>query len=300
MTNTNHGLGQASGMVLRQPMPHELSRAVHLFRNVRLRAGSHFIVAEKTHPIARFVAAAAWWKEGPVGRFQLACQPGLVGTDALSSLIQGVLDATREVGLQAMHFADLLPEDHPWLEVLQAQGFERVRSERSFELAYRDAWTRVMRLYENHRTAVPPTWRTKRIQEYHPETILEFVAPHRLLPPEELRHYWQSGGMAGFDLETSCILFDEDRLFGAFLARRLVDVLYVDVQVVGESNRRLRSLADLCMLYHGANLVRPGGPIQWIRFRSGQSEHRQTANLALRMGGRELPRMHVFGKRLNL
>jgi hypothetical protein len=106
--------------------------------------------------------------------------------------------------------------------------------------------------------------------------------------------------MAGFDLETSCILFDEDRLFGAFLARRLVDVLYVDVQVVGESNLRLRSLADLCMLYHGANLVPPGGPIQWIRFRSGQSEHRQTANLALRMGGRELPRMHVFGKRLNL
>ena len=280
-------------------MPDELSRVVHLFRNVRLRSGSYFIVAEKTHPIARFVAAAAWWQEGSVGRFQLACQPGLPRSDAPSSLIQGVLGAAREAGLEAVHFADLLPEGHPWLEVLQTQGFEHVRSERSFELAYRDAWTRVMRLYERHKPAVPLTWRTERIQEYHLENILKFVAPHRLLPPEELLHCWQSSGMAGFDLETSCVLFDGDRLFGAFLARRLGDVLYVDVQVVGESNPRLRSLADLCMLYHGADHAPPGGPIQWIRFRSGQNEHRQTANLAMRMGGRELPRMHVLGKRLN-
>ena len=84
----------------------------------------------------------------------------------------------------------------------------------------------------------------------------------------------------------------------AFLARRLGDVLYIDVQVVEEPNPRLRSLAAVCQLHHGAQRVASGGPIRWIHFRSGQSEHRQTANLALRMGGRELATQHVFARRL--
>ena len=299
MTTTNLASGHASGMVLRPPLPHELSRVLYLFRNVRLRAGSHFLVTEKTHPIARFIAAAAWWPEGNLGRFQLACQPGLVGADALSGLIQGVVAAAREAGLEAVHFADLLPEGHPWIVILQAQGFERVRSERSFETASRNTWMRIKRLYDKHRAAIPPGWRTDPIRQHGPEVIMELIAPHRLLPPDEVRQYWQAAAAAGFDLEMSCILFDRDRPFGAFLARRPDEVLYVDVQVVKEPNPRLRSLADLCLVYHVVRQVQPDGPIRRIRFRCGELEHRQTANLAMRMGGRELPRMHVLGKRLN-
>jgi hypothetical protein len=295
---TNQVFGRDSGVILRQPRPDELVRVAHLFRNTRLRAGSNFLVAEKTWPMARFVAAAMWWSEGAVGRVQIASLPGLTETGAISSLISSVSEAVRATGLEAVHYADLVSDGRVLLEILQDQGFERLRSERSFELAYRDAWTRVIRLHEKHVKKVPPTWRTERIEAHRPEVILELIAPHRLLPPEEVRQHWQSAGAAGFDLETSCILFDLDRPFGAFLTRRLLDVLFVDVQVVQEPNPRLRSLADLCMLHHGATLVPPGGAVQWIRFRSGQTEHRQTANLALRMGGRELPRMHVLGKRL--
>jgi hypothetical protein len=294
----HHALSHAPAMVLRQPLPAELGRVAHLFRNVRLRPDSHFIVAEKTHPIARFIAAAVWWTEGNIGRFQLACQPGLLGTDAPASLVQSVLAAAHEAGLAAVHFADLLPEGHPWLQVLQAQGFELVRSERSFETASRNTWTRIKRLYDKHCAAIPPDWRTDPIHMHGPEVIMDLIAPHRLLLPDEVRQYWQAAA-AGFDLEMSCILFDGDRPFGAFLARRPADVLYVDVQVVKEPNPRLRSLADLCLVYHVVRRVQPDGPIRLIRFRCGETEHRQTANLALRMGGRELPRMHVFGKRLN-
>jgi hypothetical protein len=53
-------------------------------------------------------------------------------------------------------------------------------------------------------------------------------------------------------------------------------------------------------LHHGARLVAPGGPIRWIHLRSGETEHHQTANLALRMGGRELPSQHVLGRRLKV
>ena len=82
------------------------------------------------------------------------------------------------------------------------------------------------------------------------------------------------------------------------MLRRTGDLLYIDVQVVREANPRLRSLGDLCVLYHSAQRVAPGGAVQRIQFRSGETEHRQTANLALRMGGRELPRHCVYGKKL--
>ena len=283
---------------VREPAPSELPRALHLFRHLRLREGSRLLVAEKTHPVPRFVAAAAWWAEGVAGRFQLALQPGAAQTDALAALLEAVVAATREFGLQTVQYAELIPDGAPWVNVLQAQGFERVRSERSFEIAYRDAWMRTMRLYERHRAAIPSTWRSDPIRNHKPEEILELAAPHRLLPPDELRYYWQGPTRAGFDLDMSCILFDGQRPFGTFLARHPGDVLYIDVQVVQEPNPRLRSLGDLCLLYHGASRVPPSASVTWLRFRSGESEHRQTANLAIRMGGRELGRMHMFARTL--
>ena len=76
------------------------------------------------------------------------------------------------------------------------------------------------------------------------------------------------------------------------------EVIYIDVQVVRQSNPRLRSLGDLCLLYHDAQRVGPDGPIRWIQFRSGETEHRQTANLALRMGGPELAPRHLYARML--
>ena len=298
MTTTNQNSGPVAGMILRQPKSGELARVMHLFRGTRLRPGSQFFVAEKLLPLPRFIAAAAWWLEGPIGRFQLASLPGLVGTDALSGLIQFILEAAREAGLEAVHFADLLPEGHVLLALLQARGFERVRSERSFETASRETWTRIKRLHDKHHATIPPGWRTDPIHLHGPEVIMDLIAPHRLLPPDEVRICWKAAAAAGFDPEMSCILFDGDRPFGAFLTRRPADVLFVDVQVVKEPNPRLRSLADLCLVYHVVCRVGPDGPIRLIRFRCGETEHRQTANLALRMGGREMPRMHVYGKRL--
>jgi hypothetical protein len=52
------------------------------------------------------------------------------------------------------------------------------------------------------------------------------------------------------------------------------------------------------ILHHEAQRAGTDVPIRWLRFRSGEIEHRQTANLALRMGGRELPPNHVMSKAL--
>ncbi len=255
-------------------------------------------MAEKARPIPRFLAAAAWYGDGVTARFQLACLPGAINSGAPGKLIENVVSAAQESGLESIQYAELVPEGHVWMPVLQFHGFERLRSERAFETEGRSTWTRINRLFQRHQSAIPPTWHTDPIRDHAPETILALIAPHRLLPPEEIRHCWEAGAVDGFDLEMSCVLFDGQRPFGAFLTRRLGDILFVDVQVILEPNPRLRSLADLCLVYHVVRRVGPDGPIHWVRFRSGEMEHRQTANLALRMGGREVGRMHVFARRL--
>ena len=144
--------------------------------------------------------------------------------------------------------------------------------------------------------------RAKPIRDLSPDIALNLIGEHRLLPPAEVRALWQKNSPGGFTLDYSCILFDGERPFGAFLARRTGDVCYVDVRVIREKNPRLRSLGNLLMMYQmmvsHAEALRAGTdvPARWLRFRGGESEHRETASLALRMGGRELPPNHVMAK----
>jgi hypothetical protein len=289
----------APDAAVRRAFPDELARVAHLFRHTRWSPASQCLVAVSMRPIERFVGALAWWIDGTVGRFQIAHPPGLAPRDVVPALLQSALTAAREAGLARMEYADLLAESSPLSALLLQNGFESLRRERSFEIPYRAAWERVMRLHSRHAREIPSGWRTDSIRQYAPEVILNLVGPHRLLPPDELRQYWQAGVATGFDPELSCVLFDQQRPFGTFLARRLAQVLYIDVQVVEESNALLRSLADVCLLYHGARRLSPDGPVRWLQFRSGQTEHRQTANLARRMGGRELSRMHALGRPLS-
>jgi hypothetical protein len=70
----------------------------------------------------------------------------------------------------------------------------------------------------------------------------------------------------------------------------------VDVRVVKAANRRLRSLGNVLLLYHAARAHGPFYTVDTLCFRGGETEHRETANLAIRMGGRELPCRRVWGK----
>jgi hypothetical protein len=289
---------QAPDLAVREPAQAELERVLYLFGTTPVFVEARLLAAVRARPIEHFVAAAAWWPEGMIARLQLACQPGATRAAVAGPLIERVADCAHQAGMEALHYADLLPAEHEWAEVLRGQGFERLRSERCFEVPVRNVWTRVTQLHQRHEAEIPAGWRTDPIRLHPPEVILELIAPHRLLPPPEVRRSWQANAMSGFDLDLSCILFDRERAFGTLLLRRIGDLLYVDVQVVHEPNPRLRSLGDLCLIYHDALRVAPDGQIRRIQFRSGETEHRQTANLALRMGGRELPPRHVFARKL--
>ena len=287
-----------------EPAAEEVERILLLFGKQRLVPETRLLAVARSCPLKRFIAAGAWWPMGKAGLFQIACLPGVDRAAVASLLIDRLGECARLAGLETIQYAHLLSDDNEWSGLLRKFSFECLRSERSFEVAYPDAWRRIMQLQQKHGARVPAAWQARPIRDLSPETALPVIGSHRLLAPAEVRAFWRKNAPGGFTLDLSCVLFDGDRPFGAFLARRMGDVYYVDVQVVQEKNPILRSLGDWFMMYRMLILhdeaLRAGRdvPIRWLRFRSGEVEHRQTANLALRMGGRELPPCRVLAKTL--
>jgi len=304
MTNAQMSNAGTPDLAIREPAPAEIERVLHLFSNVRLPPDARLLATVRSRPIERFIAAVAWWPEGAAARFQIACRLGVDRAAVTGSLIDKLAESARRSGLASIQCASLLAGDDEWFGLLRKRGFECLHSERTFEVAYQGAWNRVMRLHQKHGPQIPAGWRTEPIRNHPPETALDLIAAHRLMPPAEIRDHWRVNSQSGFDLNLSCILFDGQRICGAFLARRMGEVYYVDVRVMRETNPRLRSLGNLFMMHqmfvahHDAQRAGADAPIRWLRFRSGAAEHRETASLALRMGGRELAQAHLLGKTL--
>lgn len=292
----------SSFLVLREPAQAELGRVAYLFRNSHVPAQSRVLAVVKSRPAERFVAAAAWWMEGTIARFKLTALPGSADRNhACAMLINQLADSCRAVGIQTLHYGELLTGESEWIDLLKEHGFSSLRSERFFEVSAAQAWTRTMEMFQKYQSFLPTSWRTDSIRQHAPEALFELVAPYRLMRPEELRQAWRPDSPQGFDLDCSSILFDQCRPIGAMLLRQARDAFFVDVRVVQAENRMLRSLGNVMLFYHVAQRHDPSrfsGLIHRLQFRGGETEHRETANLALRMGGRELPPRHVFAKPL--
>lgn len=288
----------SSDLVIRPPTGAEMARAAYLFRGARLRPEAQWLVAVRSRPVERFVAAAAWWCAGKIACFQLASQPGIGRAETCALILDQVTICARAAGMETIQYGESLAEGSEWIGLLQNHGFTMLRSERFFEVAVAQSWTRTMETYEKHRARIPAAWRTEAIRGHAPEIISDLIAPFRLMPPAELRDYWRPEAAAGFDLDLSSILFDGGRPFGTLLARRSPDSLYIDIRVVSQENPVLRALGNVLLFRHMAVQREQNQRIQWLKFRGGATEHRETANLAHRMEGRELPPRHVYSRTL--
>jgi len=289
-----------SDLIVREPSPTELSRVIHLFRAAPLPRQARVFVSVKTKPLERFVAAAAWWPSGHKLAFRLAVQPGsTVRLVACSQLVRQIAECGRALRIGSVQYADLLLDHSEWVPPLKENGFAVLHSERFFEVSGQESWTRTMKLAERMRDKFPPAWRTESIRQHSPETILDFIEPCHLMPADEVRERWRDDCPYGFEMDLSSILFDGARPVGVFLMRRVQDMLCVDVRMVQTWNRLLNSLGNVALLYHTAVRAEPAkSGIFRLQFRGGEIEHRETANLALRMGGIELPSRHIFSRTL--
>jgi len=285
-------------LAIRPAADAEFPRAFYLFRGARVRPQARLLVAVRSRPVERFVAAAAWWPAGRIGCFQLASQPGVSRAEVCARLFEGMAAEMRDAGLESMQYGEALAEGNEWIIFLQDQGFTWLRTERFFEVAVEESWTRTMETFAKHQARIPADWRTEPIRKHAPEVIFEVIAPHRLMPPPELIENWRADLATGFDLDLSSILFAGERAIGTLLVRKVQDSLYVDVRVVTHENQLLRALGNVLLFKHMALQRDVNRNVVWLKFRGGATEHRETANLALRMGGREMSPRHVYAKTL--
>jgi hypothetical protein len=230
--------------------------------------------------------------------FRLAVQPGSAARlEASSKLIQQMIECGRTLGTGTIQYSDLLVDDNEWVPLLKENGFVVFHSERFFEVSGRESWKRLMSIAERMRDKFPHAWRTESIHQHSPEAILDFIEPYHLMPPEEVRERWRGDCAYGFEMDLSSILFDGTRPVGVFLLRRAGDILCIDVRLVQTGNRLLSSLGNVALLLHTAVTLGPAqSDVARLQFRGGEIEHRETANLALRMGGTELPSRHIFNR----
>ncbi len=288
-----------SNLTIRPPHASEISRALRFFSGEYVKADAQVLVAVKTTPVERFLGALAGWVEGEVGRFHLECLPGSARKQTAAALIEEAERTARTSGLRKLVYGKLLAKGDEPDGLLCENGFEILRSERFFKLEVSGAKNRVDELLGRHGRRIPTTWHTEAIRHQSPDRVRELIAPFCLMTPEELISCWQRGERGGFDPDLSRVLIENENVFGTFLGRRVGELFCVDVRVVNHPKSVLRALANLCLFHHSlvTNSALPN-PVRWLQFRGGEQEHKETANLAMRMGGTELPPRYVWAKSL--
>lgn len=294
----NENESALSALVVREPTSNEVERAIFLFQHLPPPPGASLRVAVRKRPVERLTAAAAGWLNGNRALFRIASLPGVEKSKVSAPMISSMEDWGRTTGANRLEYTDLLADENELTTILSTRGFYCLRSERFFEVSTHSAFDRVMALAEKYKAGIPGQWRTEPIRGYSPEAVAGLVDKHALLPLNELGQYWRPGCPFGFELDMSCILFDGLQPIGTLLWRRSPHAYIIDVRVVAVENPRLRALGNLCLFFHAAQTGNPDGEIRWLQFRGGENEHRETANLAIRMGGKELPPRRVFGKNL--
>jgi hypothetical protein len=283
-------------VTIRAPAASEPARVQYLFRHVSVPARAQLFVAVKMLPVERFVGAVAGWLEADFCRIQLVCLPGTERETVARLLIAEAAARARSAGVSRLLYADLLPDDHEQSALLRANGFEVLRSERAFSVDAREAEERTAQMMNRHRASIPASWSAEPIRRHQPEVILDLIAPFRLMPPAEICHYWRPNVKRCFDPDFSSILFDGRQALGTLLARRTGDVISYDVRVVSHPSARMRGLVNLCLFYHNLKAYDRSNPVRWLQFRGGEFEHRETANLAFRLHGVELPPRRLFAR----
>lgn len=288
-----------SSLTIRPPQASEIPRALRFFSGEYVKSDAQVLVAVKMMPVERFLGALAGWAEGEVGRFHLECLPGSARKETAAALIQEAERTARTAGLRKLIYGKLLAKGAEPDDLLLENGFEILRSERFFKLDVSEVENRVGKLLGRHGPKIPATWRTEAIRHLSPDSVRELIAPFCLMTPEELSSCWQRGERSGFDPDLSRVLIENENVFGTFLGRRVGELFCVDVRVVNHPKSVLRALANLC-LFHQSLVANSGlpNPVRWLQFRGGEQEHKETANLAMRMGGTELPPRYVWAKSL--
>ncbi len=282
-------------MIIRTAREKEEFRARFLFSSAPKKppATASFLVAIKREPIERIVAALAWWEEGGTLKFQIAHPPGIPALEAAGALVPW-MEGLPELADREISHGRLLEEEDELSLWLVGRGYEAGHTERVFEAPSVATYDRTAALLARYAQDFPRTWRSDPIRDHSPDKIWPLLAPYQLIDLESLRRDWAAPGDHGFDPDLSNILFDGDVPLGVLLVRANQVCMAVEIRAVTPVRARLRSLANIALLGHVSRVATPTtSSIRTLAFRAREQDHKETANLALRMGGHEVAVRHI-------
>lgn len=280
---------------VRKARPGEELRARSLFasEDTKPPADAEFLLALRQHPVERIVATLAMWKREDDLEFLLARLPGVAAVEVapiLISELDRIVPDFREVACGRL----LSPEDE-WAPFLEAAGYARTRKERVFEADADIAREHLNRFYQRHAKSFPQSWRLEPISRHKPETVWPLIAAYRLITPEDLQLLWNLPPPRGYHRDWSPILFDGDEPIGTILVRSNGRCIAIDIRVVKPIPAKSRALANIALLGFILDQTAPNSP-RVVAFRGDESAHRETANLAFRLGGHEVVQRYRFAK----
>ena len=261
-----------------------------------LRPEFRLWVAARSHPVVRFVAAAAGWTEGPDACFRLVSRSGVKESEVFGRLIDRVAESVRNAGLPNLKYYDAVPEGDSLDILLHEKGFKRLHTERVFQAPYDLAWNRVEKNFQKIQNRIPVSWYIEAIRQHPPETVLGLTALQSLTTREKLMNCWQADSAFSYDPDLSLILWDDSQPIGTLLVRKVEQTLHLEIRVVELENRLLRSFGNTFMFHFLAERQPPFDRIRHLQFCGIAGRHQETANLAIRMGGVELPPRYLYVK----
>lgn len=268
-------------MSVRRAGPGEILRARSLHGSGVIPEEAEWWVDEGLHPRPRFLASAVVWAGGT--RFLLAVLPG-VERQAAAALLNRVIEESPPAGV--LRFDSLLDPADPFHGMLLQRGFEPVHRVDDFELPVERLRPRLEAVFRRARRRMPQEWQRVPLPARSSAEVRALVVDRfRLMSPLDFEHKARGGH---FDVRSSVLLCSRGRLIGALLIVRGSDALQIAAIAVNLPPGRLRSMANLALLHGSLESRAAEEHLSCYRFQAGQHVHRQTANTALRLGGRQV------------
>lgn len=280
---------------IRAALPSEEFRARALFasEDTKPPANAEFLLALRKHPVERIVGTLAMWKCEDDLEFLLARLPGVDAGEIATGLLPGADRLAPD--FREICYGRLLSPQDEWSPFLENAGYARTRTERVFEADVPAASDRIRRLYRRYADSFPKTWRIEPIARHRPETVWPLISAYRLITADDLQLLWHLPTPRGYHHDWSPILFDENGPLGVVLVRFNGRCVAFDIRVVKPIPAKSRALANIALIEFIIDQSESSLP-RTVAFRGDESVHRETANLAFRLGGHEVGRRHRYVK----
>lgn len=254
---------------------------------------SHWFLALTEGPPERIVGAVRYAYALDGIDFRLVAGHGGELADREQELLDAFFHFCGRFSCDQLHYTDFVDANSSLDLLLDRAGFNITYREQRFETDWKETRDRVRRTYfrlEAKKGTIHQP-KVQAIRRLDVEAALPLVVSQRLMEEAELRAMWNSPDPTILDRDTSACLMLNGETIGVILCADAGDRLRV-LGVIGSENFAGARRRAIPMLMEHVFSTCDSRGYQGFIFRANVESAQQTANLALRLGGRVTGEVH--------